>query len=622
MLKNVLHRIAFMAVALLAMLAAPSALAVTFTVNSTLDQPDDLTMPGTCHTAAGTCTLRAAVMQANRSSGAGATIVLPAGMYTLTIPAAGADGETNGDLNLTTPASGSPPIVITGAGASTTIIDANQLDRVFHVHLNRFATISGVTIRNGFVAAPAVGGGIYNEGSLTLNNTAITGNNASYGGGGIYTKGSSALTNTTISQNNTDNNGGGLSTEGTTTTTNCTFSQNHAGSYGAGIENLGSLTIRSSTVDNNHAQSGGGGIYNDGALFLIDSTISMNAANVDGGGIYNDFRGSTYAYSTSIVYNAADADNNQTGGAGGGIFKNDSTGNVFNLRNTLVAGNDIQNAPVYDECYGTLTSYGRNLFGADFACAVVVGSGSFTTLNSFTTLGPLRNNGGPTLTVALLAGSNAIDGGDPVLGCIDNIGTLATDQRGFARVAGARCDIGAFEFNPVSSPVLTNAVSRRVHGAAGTYDLPLSSVATNPTTEPRIGPSQTIVFTFDKPVSAATATITEGTATAGVPTFSGNNVIVGLTGVTNQQYVTVSLSSVASSDGGTGGSGSVRIGFLVGDVNQNRVVTVADLGLVNAQLAQPVTAANYLKDVNVSGTLTVGDKGMANSNLTKALPTP
>ena len=67
---------------------------------------------------------------------------------------------------------------------------------------------------------------------------------------------------------------------------------------------------------------------------------------------------------------------------------------------------------------------------------------------------------------------------------------------------------------------------------------------------------------------------------------------------------------------------SARIGFLAGDVNQNRVVTVADLGLVNAQLAQAVTAANYLKDINVSGTLTVADKGLANARLTEALPAP
>jgi len=174
----------------------------------------------------------------------------------------------------------------------------------------------------------------------------------------------------------------------------------------------------------------------------------------------------------------------------------------------------------------------------------------------------------------------------------------------------------------IAAPVFASAVSRKVHGAAGTFNLPLSLVTTSPTTEPRIGPAQTIVFTFDKPISAATVTITEGTATGAAPTFSGNDVVVGLTGVNNQQYVTVSLTNVASVDGGTGGSGSARIGFLVGDVNQNRVVTLADLGLVNAQLAQSVTAANYLKDVNASGTLTLADKGITNANLTKALPPP
>jgi hypothetical protein len=175
------------------------------------------------------------------------------------------------------------------------------------------------------------------------------------------------------------------------------------------------------------------------------------------------------------------------------------------------------------------------------------------------------------------------------------------------------------------APVLQSVASRRVHGAAGPFDLPLlvaPAVNHNPTTEPRQGPAQTIVFTFDKPVNAATASVTEGTATPGAVTFSGNSVIVPLTGVTDIQYVTVAVSGVASTDGGTGGSGSVRIGFLLGDVNQTRVVSVADVGLVNAQLAQSVTATNFLKDVNVTGTLTVADKAITNAALTKALPTP
>jgi lysozyme len=199
-------------------------------------------------------------------------------------------------------------------------------------------------------------------------------------------------------------------------------------------------------------------------------------------------------------------------------------------------------------------------------------------------------------------------------------------------VPGIGIDVDLDQFNgsmsaltllAAGSPLsLIGAVSRRVHGAAGTFDLPLAAVTTNPTTEPRQGPTQTIVFTFNKAITGATATITEGTATAAEPTFSGNAVVVGLTGVNNQQYVTISLTNVASADGGTSGSGSVRLGFLLGDVNQNRVVTVADLGLVNAQLAQVVTAANYLKDVNASGTLTVADKGITNASLTRALPAP
>jgi hypothetical protein len=143
----------------------------------------------------------------------------------------------------------------------------------------------------------------------------------------------------------------------------------------------------------------------------------------------------------------------------------------------------------------------------------------------------------------------------------------------------------------------------------------------NPTTEPRSGTTHQIVLTYDKPLSTATVNVTEGTAVKN-SSLVGSTVVVNLTGVTNAQYVTVSLTSVGSTDGGTGGIGEARVGFLEGDVNQSRVVTVADLGLVNAQLAQPVTAANFLKDVNATGTLTVADKGITNSRLTNSLPTP
>ena len=193
-------------------------------------------------------------------------------------------------------------------------------------------------------------------------------------------------------------------------------------------------------------------------------------------------------------------------------------------------------------------------------------------------------------------------------------------QIGDNAAAGAYFELAAVSIIS-GPPVLQSAASRKVHGAGGTFDLPLSQVPTNPTTEPRQSSAATIVMTFEAPIVSADVAIAEGTATAGAATFSGNDVIVPLTGVTDQQYVTVALSNVASAVN-TGGSGSVRIGFLVGDVNQTRVVSVADLGLVNAQLAQPVTAANFLKDVNASGAISVADKGVTNANLTRALAAP
>ena len=156
----------------------------------------------------------------------------------------------------------------------------------------------------------------------------------------------------------------------------------------------------------------------------------------------------------------------------------------------------------------------------------------------------------------------------------------------------------------------------------GMLELTLAATPHNPTTEPRRGLAQTILLTFAKPVNAATVTITAGTAVAAAPTFNGNEVVVALTGVTDQQYVTISLSNVGSTDGGRGGTGSVRVGFLMGDVNQNRVVTVSDVGLTNAQVALPVTLANFLMDINANGALTVSDKGLANSAVTHALPLP
>jgi hypothetical protein len=121
-------------------------------------------------------------------------------------------------------------------------------------------------------------------------------------------------------------------------------------------------------------------------------------------------------------------------------------GTTFNLRSALVAGNYLFSPPNYSDCSGTLNMYGVNMFWVTTGCTINPVSGSAANLNALTSVGALQYNGGPTLTHALLPGSNAIDGSAPVTGCQDAVGNpLATDQRGFSRVVGVRCDIGAFE---------------------------------------------------------------------------------------------------------------------------------------------------------------------------------
>lgn len=197
----------------------------------------------------------------------------------------------------------------------------------------------------------------------------------------------------------------------------------------------------------------------------------------------------------------------------------------------------------------------------------------------------------------------------------------------FAAIAGqanATWDV-TFVPSSLAPPVQIGAASRKVHGGAGTFDLPLTLTPLDPSIEPRGGSGSgihTVVITFDKPVTGADVAVIEGTANAATASFVSNEVIVGLTGVSNAQYVTVSLTNVSASDGGTNGGGSVRVGFLAGDVNGSRSVTLSDLLSVNGALAQTVTAENYLLDVNLSGTLSLADKMFVNSNLAQALAPP
>ncbi|MDQ6601408.1 MAG: right-handed parallel beta-helix repeat-containing protein, partial [Chloroflexota bacterium] len=320
--------------------------AVAVTLNDTSPglvggNSDVIHNPGCATTGTGICSLRDAVIFANAQAvGDTTTITLPAGTYTLTITGAGEDRAMTGDLDLRR------NVVIAGAGAGTTIVQASPtdsasgIDRVFDVGAfgdATSATFSGVTIRHGNSVGGADGGSILVEtsgSSLTLNDCVVADNQTSRNGGGISVTGGATLVlnRTTVSGNITTStyivNGGGIFNAGTVTVTNSTFSGNHADSDGGGgIANSGgTLTVMNSTFAGNSG-SPGGGIRNDGGtLTVTNSTFSGNSASA-GGGIWN-YGGTPTVTSSTFAANTA------TGG--GGI---DDESGTLTATNTLIADN-------------------------------------------------------------------------------------------------------------------------------------------------------------------------------------------------------------------------------------------------------------------------------------------
>jgi large repetitive protein len=236
----------------------------TFSVNSTLDEPDAVPGDGNCVSVpAGVCTLRAAIMEANLWLGDDIIILQPNKTYLLTRAGGGDDSANLGDLDIV------QNLTINVAGGGSAVVDGNgdvTYDRVFQIFSNISVTISGLTIKNGKPARD--GGGIYNIGTLTLNKSTVSGNTANYSnggpllsGGGIYNIGTLGLTNSTVSSNTTN------------------------GGWGGGIYNAGTMTLTNSTISGNHASGFGGGIYVvGGAVQLYNATIAYNRADSDSSG--------------------------------------------------------------------------------------------------------------------------------------------------------------------------------------------------------------------------------------------------------------------------------------------------------------------------------------------------
>ena len=322
----------------------------------------------------------------------------------------------------------------------------------------------------------SVGGGIYSYGELTVTGSAISGNSASYGGcifnggkltvtgstisgnsadggAGIYNNGNLTVTGCTIRGNSASENAGGIDNDAILTITDCTISGNSS-AEGGGILNLDSsaLTVTGSTISGNSA-SYGGGIDNYGQFAATNCTISGNSATDGGGGIY--------LYGVLTVTDCTISGNSAP--SGGGIFAAQPCSSATPPAKATVAASIFANTAggniVREDASSIFVSLGHNLFTDTPAVPL----DATDLVNTDPRLGPLANNGGLTLTCALLPGSPAIDAGVAIPG-------VTTDQRGVPRPQGHAPDIGAFEVvGPTPTALMVVARGLTVFAPAGRW---------------------------------------------------------------------------------------------------------------------------------------------------------
>jgi hypothetical protein len=425
--------------------------------------------------------------QAIVDAGAGETILVPAGDYAL----------TSGELAI------AKTLIISGHGAADTTVRSTGTFRVFHTSgLSSDITISGLTIRDGHpapVAGVVEGGGILNTAaSLTLRDDTILANRADAdavppsGSGGIAEGGGIAASEgaltllDSIVKNNTASTvggsehsggiaeGGGLYSAGTLIAEGNEYVGNLADArggqgpsnagQGGGIAEGGGLivfavqppirvsasTLLANTVDASGGPGGSGGIGDGGGMWalsneppvsLSDLTVTMNLVRAlpngiaDGGGleIGANNPGVMTLTNATLSANAVEAGSGPAGGGDGYLG-----GSNTKVKNTLVSGGI--SSPGKENCTGVPTSLGHNLDSLDQCNFHAPGD----LVNTNPLLGPLQDNGGPTLTLAPLAGSPAINAGD-------SAGCPIFDQRGVLRPQGPVCDIGAVESAPPSA---------------------------------------------------------------------------------------------------------------------------------------------------------------------------
>lgn len=372
--------------------------------------------------------------------------------------------------------------------------------------------ITDMTIRNGFTASGANGGGVLNGGDLTLERVRINGNTANGAdGGGVFNQSGANLT---IRDSDIDFN---------------------AANFGGGVSNFGVVVIRNSTLDNNEAiNREGGAIYNEGNTVVYNSTISDNTASRRGGGISNDGAGSL------TMVNATVANNTITGtGEGGGALYNAGTAN---LTNSILADSTANFECVTTQAFPT----NRNNLVEDGTCS----PNGVSLVTGDPVLGALQDNGGRTATRALTFESPAVDRGDNT--ACANSGTINNlDQRGEPRPIDGNadgtptCDIGAFELDAIVIGLPGGIVAYTENAPPVVI---ASTAILNVAEEPDLATNRlTVSFQSGGTSNDRLALENQGTAPGQVNT-DGSNVLVGTT-------------VIGTFTGGTNGSTPLVVNF-------------------------------------------------------------
>jgi hypothetical protein len=301
-------------------------------------------------------------------------------------------------------------VILDGEGNLTLTGVGDQ--RVVLVSEGTTAELRGFGITNGW--SDAHGGGIANEGNLTLADSSVSNNDARWGAG-ISNLGMMTLNRITMKANGAHFQSSAIENVETMTIVDCVIYENPAG-----IINFGELTMRNSTVTGN-----GAGIVTTGALALTNTTVSANPQS-----------GILVFHGTVALLNSTVAD-----GIHANVLFEDSP------RTILAAATLIHGACEQLGDQVSWISHGYNVESPGDTCGFDQPTDKASISPDDLKLGPLQDNGGSTETHALLAGSIALDV-IPGPSCVDaNDQPLTTDQRGEPRPepGGTMCDVGAFE---------------------------------------------------------------------------------------------------------------------------------------------------------------------------------